>query len=72
MNTDVEFTESNQMKPMSGMAVTGFVMALLFCIPVLPVDTDGTEVVWEAAKADASEPAGSSGEGSDDTAEKTE
>lgn len=37
MNTDVEFTESNQMKPMSGMAVTGFVMALLFCIPVLPL-----------------------------------
>ena len=37
MNTDVEFTESNQIKPMSGMAVTAFVMTILFCIPVLPL-----------------------------------
>jgi hypothetical protein len=37
MNTDVEFAESTQLKPMSGMAVTGFVLTLLFCIPVLPL-----------------------------------
>jgi hypothetical protein len=37
MHTDVEFAESTQLKPMSGMAVTAFVLTLLFCIPVLPL-----------------------------------
>ena len=39
MNADAAFTETNhaEMKPMSGMAVTAFVLTLLFCIPVLPL-----------------------------------
>ncbi len=39
MNADAAFTETThaEMKPMSGMAVTAFVLTLLFCIPVLPL-----------------------------------
>jgi hypothetical protein len=39
MNADAAFTETShaEMKPMSAMAVTAFVLTLLFCIPVLPL-----------------------------------
>jgi hypothetical protein len=39
MNADAKFTETShaEMKPMSAMAVTAFVLTLLFCIPVLPL-----------------------------------